>query len=70
MDVTREEQVAFLNKALLAEMPRYQGQAAAFGPAPAQQRRLLRSLMNLRPPRPRQRYFWGVLDARVQAYLA
>ena len=68
--MTREEQVAFLNKALLAEMPRYQGQAAAFGPAPAQQRRLLRSLMNLRPPLPLQPEFLAVQDALLQAELA
>lgn len=65
--MTREEQVAFLNAALLAEMPEYKAWAAAFGPASGGQRRLLRGLMNLRPPMPLRPRFLAVQDALLQA---
>ena len=44
----RMEQLQFLNDWLLAELPQYQAQAAAFPKEPDAQRRLLRSLMNVR----------------------
>ena len=37
---------------LLAEMPEYRAQAAEIGVSGEQQRRLLRALMNVRPPHP------------------
>ncbi len=50
--MTRMEQIQYLNKRLLAEMPEYHEQAAAFPMEKTAQRRLLRSLMNVRPPMP------------------
>lgn len=44
------EQIRTLNQMLLADMPRYQTEAARIPTDKANQRRLLRSLMNLRPP--------------------
>ena len=44
------ELVRNLNERLLAEMPQYCEQAANFGNGYDEQRRLLRSLMNVRPP--------------------
>ncbi len=49
--MNRLEQLQRLNSMLLEEMPEYGAQAAAFPPEEGAQRRLLRSLMNLRPPR-------------------
>lgn len=48
----RQEQVQKLNQILLEEMPEYQAQAAAFPGDDLSQRRLLRSLMNVRPAMP------------------
>ena len=48
----RRDQLAFLIDALLAEMPEYREQAGQFPPDDTSQRRLLRSLMNVRPPMP------------------
>ena len=48
----RREQVQYLNQALLAEMPQYREQAESFPADEISQRRLLRSLMNVRPPMP------------------
>lgn len=50
--MTYMEQLQFLNQTLLSEMPHYQEQAAAFPSDENAQRRLLRSLMNVRPPLP------------------
>lgn len=50
--MTRSEQLEFLNGRLLREMPEYRAQAAAFPREEAARRRLLRSLMNVRPPMP------------------
>ncbi len=47
----RFEKIRYLNQILLDEMPEYRAQAAQFSQEEAAQRRLLRSLMNLRPPR-------------------
>ena len=51
----RRYQLAFLIDALLAEMPEYREQAGQFPPDDTSQRRLLRSLMNVRPPMPLDR---------------
>lgn len=48
----RLKQIEELNQFLLEEMPRYREQAAQFPHTVLEQRRLLRSLMNLRPPMP------------------
>ncbi|MBQ9365699.1 MAG: protein-ADP-ribose hydrolase [Schwartzia sp.] len=47
--MTRLERLLFLNNILLTEMPRYREDAAAFPKTAPAQRRLLRSLMNVRP---------------------
>ena len=46
----RIQKIQFLNKILLAEMPEYKEQARSFPCEETAQRRLLRSLMNVRPP--------------------
>ena len=46
------ERIRFLNKILLEEMPQYKADAATFPDEIHAQRRLLRSLMNLRQPGP------------------
>ena len=61
--MTRKEQLTFLIDALLAEMPEYREQAEAFPADDASRRRLLRSLMNVRPPMPLDRAFLEVQDA-------
>ena len=63
----RMEQLQFLNDWLLAELPQYQAQAAAFPKEPDAQRRLLRSLMNVRPPMPLAPEFLAVQDALLSA---
>lgn len=63
----RKEQMAFLIGALLAEMPEYRRQAEAFPGDDAAQRRLLRSLMNVRPPMPLDPEFLAVQDAFLSA---
>ena len=59
----RREQVQYLNQTLLAEMPQYREQAEAFPVDAFSQRRLLRSLMNVRPPMPLAPKFLEVQDA-------
>ena len=59
----RREQVQYLNQALLAEMPQYREQAESFPADEISQRRLLRSLMNVRPPLPLAPEFLEVQDA-------
>ena len=63
----RRDQLAFLIDALLAEMPEYREQAGQFPPDDISQRRLLRSLMNVRPPMPLDRAFLEVQDALLSA---
>lgn len=53
LPMERFEKIRYLNEILLGEMPEYRAQAAQFSQEEAAQRRLLRSLMNLRPPRGR-----------------
>ena len=63
----RREQVQYLNQALLAEMPQYREQAESFPADEISQRRLLRSLMNVRPPMPLAPEFLEVQDALLSA---
>lgn len=61
------EQIQRLNKILLTEMPEYQQQARKFQQDAANQRRLLRSLMNIRPPMPLKREFLAMQDDLLSA---
>ncbi len=61
------EQIQNLNKILLAEMPEYREQAAAFPKEGAAQRRLLRSLTNVRPPMPLNPEFLAAQDKLLSA---
>lgn len=66
--MTQEERRIFLIKQLLVEQPRYQGR-----PVPtdtAQQKRLLRSLMNVRVPQPVGEDFLAVQDEYLREELA
>lgn len=63
----RREQLRFLNSILLEELPEYRAQAKAFPRNDAAQRRLLRSLMNVRPPMPLREDFLRVQDALLSA---
>ena len=65
--MTRLEQIRFLNRRLLDEMPEYREQARAFPPDEAEQRRLLRCLMNVRPPLPLDAEFLRVQDELLSA---
>ena len=58
----RLEQIHTLNRILLEEMPEYRPQAAQFSLEEPAQRRLLRSLMNLRPPVPLDPQFLQIQD--------
>lgn len=48
--MNRIEQIRYLNNILLQEMPAYKNEAEHFPENEREQRRLLRSLMNVRPP--------------------
>ena len=61
------EQLRQLNAMLLTEMPEYQPQAQKFPQDAASQRRLLRSLMNVRPPMPLKREFLAMQDDLLSA---
>ena len=61
------EQIQFLNRRLLAELPQYQEAAAQCPADEAAQRRLLRALMNVRPPMPLAPDFLAVQDALLSA---
>ena len=63
----QERQIGILNQMLLEEMPEYRAQARRFPPDGAGQRRLLRSLMNVRPPMPLNREFLAVQDGLLSA---
>ena len=63
----RRESLSHLIESLLAEMPQYREQAARFPEEDAAQRRLLRSLMNVRPPLPLDPAFLAVQDALLSA---
>ena len=68
--MTRSEQIQYLNRSLLNEMPEYKGQATQFPQELTAQRRLLRSLMNVRPPMPLKPDFLAVQDALLSAEAA
>ena len=61
------KQIQRLNTMLLAEMPEYQPQAQDFPQDTASQRRLRRSLMNVRPPMPLKREFLAIQDNLLSA---
>ena len=63
----RIELIRRLNGVLLDEMPAYRDRAAGFPDDLTGQRRLLRSLMNLRPPMPLEREFLAMQDALLCA---
>lgn len=65
----RAEQIRTLNKLLLEEMPEYRAQAAQFPQEETAQRRLLRSLMNIRPPMPLNQTFLAIQDELLLAEL-
>ena len=65
--MNRREQLQYLNHFLLAEMPQFQEQADAVPDDDISQRRLLRSLMNVRPPLPLSPDFLKVQDALLSA---
>jgi hypothetical protein len=56
--MTRTEQIDYLIQRLLEDMPQYREQAAQFPADEISRRRLLRSLMNVRPPMPLKAEFW------------
>ena len=56
-----------MNDMLLTEMPEYRAQAAEIGVSGEQQRRLLRALMNVRPPRPLSGDFLALQDQLLSA---
>ena len=66
----RKKELQYLIQVLLTEMPEYRAQAAFFPADETAQRRLLRSLMNLRPPVPASEDFLKVQDAYLQERLA
>ena len=55
-----------MNEMLLTEMPEYRAQAAEIGVS-GEQRRLLRALMNVRPPRPLSEDFLVLQDQLLSA---
>ena len=65
--MNRKEQIQFLITILLEELPAYREQAAQFPKDEYSQRRLLRSLMNVRPPMPLREDFLKVQDALLSA---
>ena len=65
--MNRSEQLQYLNQILLTEMPQYREQAESFPADDTSQRRLLRSLMNVRPPLPLNSKFLEVQDALLSA---
>lgn len=65
--MNRLEQIQYLIEALLNEMPAYRAQAKVFSGEEQSQRRLLRSLMNVRPPFPLDKEFLTVQDALLLA---
>jgi O-acetyl-ADP-ribose deacetylase (regulator of RNase III) len=62
----RYEQIEYLISYLLQEMPQYQVEASSFDKGEVSQRRLLRSLMNVRMPMPLNKEFLEVQDALLQ----
>ena len=64
--MTQEEKRHYLIKELLSELPQYQEEGAlerlSLPEHPEEQKRLLRSLMNIRPPRPVSQEFLRIQD--------
>lgn len=65
--MNRMQTIQTLNEMLLKEMPQRRAFAQSFSPGLSDQRRLLRSLMNLRPPMPLNREFLDLQDALLRA---
>lgn len=65
--MNRLETIQTLNGLLLEEMPAYREQAARFPREEAAQRRLLRSLMNVRPAMPLKGAFLAAQDGLLRA---
>lgn len=63
----RAENIRYLNRILLDEMPEYRAPASQFPQEEAAQRRLLRSLMNVRPPMPLNPAFLQAQDELLSA---
>ncbi len=63
----RIQQLRSLNEMLLSEMPEYKDQAQSFPHEKTAQRRLLRSLMNVRPPMPLNPEFVAAQDELLSA---
>lgn len=68
--MTRQETIHRLNQCLLDEMPEYRPQTAQFPQDEPGQRRLLRSLMNVRPPMPLRQDFLAMQDELLAAETA
>ena len=68
--MTRQETIHRLNQCLLGEMPEYRPQTAQFPQDEPGQRRLLRSLMNVRPPMPLRQDFLAMQDELLAAEAA
>ncbi len=64
--MTRLERITYLNRVLLEEMPQYRMEAKDFPPDEPSQRRLLRSLMNVRLPKPLDADFIREQDILLQ----
>lgn len=65
--MNRLEKIIYLNGVLLDELPQYRREAARFPRDSESQRRLLRSLMNVRPPMPLKKEFLRVQDELLSA---
>ncbi|MBQ9526186.1 MAG: protein-ADP-ribose hydrolase [Fretibacterium sp.] len=61
--MTDGERIKYLINALLEEMPKYRDQVEGIPPLRSERRRLLRALMNVRPPRPLSPEFLEIQDA-------
>ena len=60
--MNRAENIQYLNQCLLQELPERHGQTVHFLLEDADPRRLLRSLMNIRPPGPLKEKFFQIQD--------
>ena len=64
--MTKDERIRFLIDVLLEEMPRFRAEAEKMPDTPEAQRRLLRGLMNVRPPMPLRKDFLADQDILLQ----
>ena len=67
--MTKTERIKYLNEILLDEMPYHKSDAETFPQTLKSQRRLLRSLMNMRPPAPINADFLREQDILLQEEL-